>query len=114
MKSVIFFFILILSLYEGFDLDDIRNVELVCDKEDGCLKECVLTYQPKNMRDEAHLKYQKKYNDCLQAASGESCERHAQIKDCFIEGEPEVFDTVEDNWESYAIYWLHMPNDLNK
>uniref|UniRef100_F5GTV7 Salivary OBP-7 family protein n=1 Tax=Simulium guianense TaxID=445764 RepID=F5GTV7_SIMGU len=114
MKAVFLTILVILAVSEGVEVQEARNVELACDKEDGCLKDCDLLFQPSTMRDETHLKYQEKHNKCIQSATaGDNCERNAEIKNCFIAGESEVNDLIEDDFESHTIYW-HKTINLRK
>uniref|UniRef100_D1FQ56 Salivary OBP/D7 family protein n=1 Tax=Simulium nigrimanum TaxID=683695 RepID=D1FQ56_SIMNI len=105
MKSAIFALIVILAASDGIEVQEARSVELVCVKEDGCLKDCALLYQPSNLRDATHLKYQDKHNGCIQSATGENCERNEQIRDCFTKDEPEVDELEDEEEATYTIYW---------
>uniref|UniRef100_D1FQ58 SV short D7 protein 1 n=1 Tax=Simulium nigrimanum TaxID=683695 RepID=D1FQ58_SIMNI len=106
MKFVIvLFFVIVAVSGEALEVKEARNVELSCDKMDGCFVSCNLLFWPSYMRDANHLKYQEKHNQCIQSASGKTCERNQQIKDCFIKDEPDVDVLEDEELAEYTIYW---------
>uniref|UniRef100_F5GTY3 SV short D7 protein n=1 Tax=Simulium guianense TaxID=445764 RepID=F5GTY3_SIMGU len=106
MKAIVLLFaVIVAASVEAVEVQEARSVELDCVKVEGCLAACNLLYMPSNIRDANHLKYQEKHNACIQSASGETCERNQQIKDCFVKDEEDVGELEDEEMASYTIYW---------
>uniref|UniRef100_D1FPZ0 Short D7 protein n=1 Tax=Simulium nigrimanum TaxID=683695 RepID=D1FPZ0_SIMNI len=75
---------------------DAGTAELTCDKADhGCLDSCKLSFSPSDMDVPNKTKYQEKFDQCTQSATGDDCDRYHDVKNCFLNGELDVY-LVED------------------
>uniref|UniRef100_D1FPY6 Short D7 protein 2 n=1 Tax=Simulium nigrimanum TaxID=683695 RepID=D1FPY6_SIMNI len=83
---------------------DTGTAELTCEKADhGCLDSCKLTFSPSNMEDTNKTKYQEKFDQCTQSATGDDCDRNHDVKNCFLNGELDVYLDEDEKSIKYQV-----------